>query len=365
MIKLAPDNLYDVPAQQAWLEDQAATGWFLTSAGGPFWLARFQRGEPKTVRYRLEPAGVREASPDAEQRALYRRLGWEYVDTAGKSLHIWRCDDPAAPELHTEPETESRAYDRLYRDQRILDRVCVGLLLFLVGLEVYSMVLPGQSLMQFVQNWMPLWRVASRWCFFGVSILMAARQSAALRRYLRKLRAGVPGAHRRPYRLARVINGGFLVATAVYIAALAAEILDSNAINFEPLDTFDEPVPYVALTEPEQVEAIRWNNWQTLDQWWTLETEGALFCESRYYRLWLPGQSGRLVDSILAGNPQWSEKGESRPVPGLDEAWVLETGGGDCDLVLRRGDQVWEISCQNSDPTAHLGDYAAVLAAFQ
>ena len=57
--------------------------------------------------------------------------------------------------------------------------------------------------------------------------------------------------------------------------------------------------------------------------------------------------------------------GAELSVPGLDEAWVLETGGGDCDLVLRRGDQVWEISCRNSDPAGRLNDYAAVLAAFQ
>ena len=36
-------------------------------------------------------------------------MGWEYVDTSGKSMYLWRCDDPDAPELHTDPETEAQA----------------------------------------------------------------------------------------------------------------------------------------------------------------------------------------------------------------------------------------------------------------
>lgn len=83
MMKLMPWNLYDVSAQQAWLEDQAARGWFATSVPGIFFLAVFEKGEPKVVRYRLEPAPVKESRPDPERLAAYRAMGWEYVDTSG------------------------------------------------------------------------------------------------------------------------------------------------------------------------------------------------------------------------------------------------------------------------------------------
>ena len=39
MIKLMPWNLYDVSAQQAWLEDQAARGWFYRPSWTFFFLA--------------------------------------------------------------------------------------------------------------------------------------------------------------------------------------------------------------------------------------------------------------------------------------------------------------------------------------
>ena len=35
-----------------------------------------------------------------------------------KSWHIWRCDDPSASELFTDPETEGDAYRYLLRRER-------------------------------------------------------------------------------------------------------------------------------------------------------------------------------------------------------------------------------------------------------
>ena len=87
MLKLMPMNIYDVAAQQARMEDQAARGWFAVSVPGIFFLAVFEKGEPKAVRYRLEPAPVKESCPDPERLAAYQSMGWEYVDTSGKSMH--------------------------------------------------------------------------------------------------------------------------------------------------------------------------------------------------------------------------------------------------------------------------------------
>lgn len=47
MLKLMPMNIYDVAAQQARMEDQAARGWFAVSVPGIFFLAVFEKGEPK------------------------------------------------------------------------------------------------------------------------------------------------------------------------------------------------------------------------------------------------------------------------------------------------------------------------------
>ena len=48
----------------------------------------------------------------------YRELGWEYVCTLAGTFHIWRCGDPAAPELDTDPVVQSMGYGYLERKMR-------------------------------------------------------------------------------------------------------------------------------------------------------------------------------------------------------------------------------------------------------
>lgn len=47
MLKLMPMNIYDVAAQQARMEDQAARGWFAVSVPGIFFLAVLRRGSQR------------------------------------------------------------------------------------------------------------------------------------------------------------------------------------------------------------------------------------------------------------------------------------------------------------------------------
>ena len=49
MLKLMPMNIYDVAAQKARMEDQAARGWFAVSVPGIFFLAVFERSEERRV----------------------------------------------------------------------------------------------------------------------------------------------------------------------------------------------------------------------------------------------------------------------------------------------------------------------------
>lgn len=79
-----------------------------------------------------------------------------------------------------------------------------------------------------------------------------------LRRFLRTLRAGVPVAHRRPYRFSRVLAG---VMAASYIAMLILQLgnfFRPSSRPFRPLSDFSEPVPYMVMSEPENMVAIRW-----------------------------------------------------------------------------------------------------------
>lgn len=106
----------DLPTLQAWLEDMAAQGLHLC-AGQSFALrALFEQGQPATICYRLEPTevqadGLQVVIPDEPQTDLAEELGWEMVCTCRwrASFVVYRTDDPAVPELHTDPAIQCMA----------------------------------------------------------------------------------------------------------------------------------------------------------------------------------------------------------------------------------------------------------------
>lgn len=366
MIRIAPISVFDVPAQQAWLEDMAAKGWFLKDySSGVFSLVSFAKGEPKAVRYRLEPVPPDETSPDVERREVYRQLGWEHVTTIGKELYVWRSDEPDAPELHTEPETEAGAYTRLSRKLRVWNGIALVMMGLTLILLLGCLFGPGGWYCHQVKSWQPAGAWWAVWAALAFALWQCGRESLMLRRFLRTLRAGVPVAHRRPYRFSRVLAG---VMAASYIAMLILQlgnIFRPSSRPFRPLSDFSEPVSYVVMSEPENVGAIRWENWRTSEQWWTMETQGDLTCEGRYFRLLLPGQAKRLTESILADHRERDWSVEKLEVSGLDEAWLTDMGDGCRCLTLRMGKQVWDVSCRGGDLLARLDDCAAVLESFE
>ena len=110
---LAPCPYYDVETMERWLEAEALEGYFLTEEGFLFGVATFEKKEPGSVRYRLEPKEVMDWSaeslfPSAEARELCEEYGWTYVADRGK-FFIYRSDTVAARELNTDPKVQAMA----------------------------------------------------------------------------------------------------------------------------------------------------------------------------------------------------------------------------------------------------------------
>ncbi len=371
MVKLMPGYVEDVAAWQARLEDLAAKGWFYVPSWIWFGFASFEWGTPKAVRYRLEPAAKKEKCPDWERRDTYRAMGWEYVDTIGKTMHLWRCDDPEAPELHTDPETEARAYDRLSRQEKISRYLSWGILAVFVGLIAFTLHFSGETyLAHLVGSWLPMWYLVAVVSFFGTSIFMARWQTHVLRRALRTMRAGVEAPRRRPYRMACGLTLVLDLLWVFYVIALGCHGAHTSRQTFYQLKDIAEPVPYVAVSQNGEVVAGPQENWLTSEQWWTIEdyTEGRRYyrySEARYYRLRFPSLADDLADSLLAEYGDEYAPTETE-YPGLDEAWTGAAVNGDQYLLLRLGDQVWSVEAETDAPLAELlPQYAAVLAEFQ
>ena len=117
--KLVPYALWDFTGLQTWLNQQAQAGYAL--AKWPGWtfigIAYFQK-DPSAVhaRYCLDPIQKHFGEAQlAEQAARYRELGWSYAGKIWNHYAIYRCDDPQAPELYTDPDSLAWAMKKQVR----------------------------------------------------------------------------------------------------------------------------------------------------------------------------------------------------------------------------------------------------------
>ena len=151
-------------------------------------------------------------SPPPEMTDAYRELGWEYVCTLAGTFHIWRCDDPSAPELDTDPVVQSMGYGYLERKMRrhllwlpAILLVCLGICVLpwfwgagdMPLVDQLDHALPGEAL---------FWPLMLTGTIF-IELLDAFR----MRRLLRSLSTGVPLERPRSWRLQKRVTQATMV----------------------------------------------------------------------------------------------------------------------------------------------------------
>ena len=382
MMRLALDPM-EVPAAQAWLEDWAARGWYVESYGRN--LVSFARGERREhIRYRLQPSGPQGGEPDQDTREAYREMGWTYVcSTVGSrnlggvrtEFHIWRCEDPAAPELDTDQTLREEAYGNLLRrGWRIiwmgvpLAAAVLALMLWLVWNR------PRQYLLDLRASSTPLML-----CFYGLLVLHLISRSVRLIRFTRQLRREEPAPQRAPWGWARarvwVFQGLYALILLVMVGSLFRPY---EHRPFLPVSQYEEAVPYVSLAElgtpaAGEAEAVDFHSFWGKAAWWTREGsyERPPYCDAEYYSLRFPSMAENLEEQILW---QWSfvmdigEHPEFRAaVPGADSAWYWrDVQEQRQHLVLRRGGRVLEVLYWGeADLMENVGRYVEMLKSFE
>lgn len=168
---------WDAPKEEKWLEQMARDGWLLVRGGVVF---RFARGTASECRYRLDYR-TETGSALHEYLNLCRDAGWEHVDRFA-NWHYFRCLDPAAPELHTDPESLAASYKRLLA-------LLVGVLILNVVLFLPHATTGSARFGAFYQ--------ATEWIRFGLMGLLAygIYRIAA---FIRRLHAGGGNQCQRP-----------------------------------------------------------------------------------------------------------------------------------------------------------------------
>ena len=108
--KSCPISIYDVAAVETWLEDLARKGENPVCFTGS--RVDLLLDEPWECRFRLQPLQRWKEALDPERVEAYRSMGWRLVGQLGP-FWVWRCDDPNAPELDTDPVVQGLGYGYL------------------------------------------------------------------------------------------------------------------------------------------------------------------------------------------------------------------------------------------------------------
>ena len=381
MRKLALDPM-EVPAVQAWLEDWAARGWYLETYGRN--LVSFARGERREhIRYRLQPTGREGGEPDQDTREAYREMGWTYVcsTVVGRSFsgvrtefHIWRCEDPAAPELDTDQTLREEAYGDLLR--RGWRNIWLGVPLAAAALALMLWLVwdrPRGYLLDLRTSSTPLML-----CCHGLLVLHLISRSVRLIRFTRQLRRQEPAPQRTPWGWARARVWVFRGLYALILLVMIANLFRPYEHRpYLPVSQYEEAVPYVSLAElgtpaAGEARAVEFRSVWAKSTWWTAEGsyDASPWCEAEYYSLRFPSMAENLEEQLLR---RWSfvidigEHPEFRAsVPGADSAWYWRDGPESRQhLILRRGGQVLEVFyLGEADLMEHAERYAEMLEEF-
>jgi len=385
--ELRPANVYDVAANETWLEDMARQGYRLVGMTG--WSGVFEKAEPCACRYRMQPLFKKEKRPPEEMVEAYRELGWEYAGTIPGTFHVWRCEDPTAPELDTDPVVQGMGYRYLRRKMHrniVLDLV---LLTVLAGEYLLLSGLASTPLLDTLEDFAPGQLTAGTLAAVLVVALMVC-QVLSMRRLLRFLCTGIPLERPRPYRhqkwLARVLAValGWMLFLH-FFSGFSTMNGSSLKEGWDAGDSYHDPgsgVVYVDLAALEGAEKT---------EFWGCRTKVQELCprmyetrqrslgvgkgdsypveswvETTYYRLLTEGLARQLAKELIqarSGYMGTSAHDDLAPVETaeLDGLWWLQKDDGTQYAVARLGREVLFVQYEGETDLRTAGDYLAGL----
>lgn len=386
--ELRPVELYDVVVMESWLEERDREGYHLLRFRGLRGIF-YQDRSLAPSRYRLQPLLRKEKSPPPEMTETYRELGWEYVCTLAGTFHVWRCGDPSAPELDTDPVVQGMGYEYLKRKmRRYLLRLPAILLLCLVFF-VFPWVWGAGDMPLVDQLEQALPGEALFWLLMLVGVLCIELLGAfQMRRLLCSLGTGIPVERPRSWRGQK--RASQVVMVLIWVGFVVSWLLPNGGdphFTRSAMGEDGEPlaeVVYLDLRELEGTEELtgfsseRKSLLLAPQMYWTYQsTEGPggqfhmISANSSYYRMRTENLALR-VEKELRTWQEWFGGGEPEllEVPGLDSFWWA---GDDppsqrddprqC-MVARRGNCVLMVSYTGHTDLRTMGDdFAALLGA--
>lgn len=323
---------YALGQTEKFYTEQAAKGWQLVNRG--FFLSKFQRTDPKSMRYRVEIVPrdtlVEGELPEA-QRIAFEECGWEYVDGCGM-LHIFRTPaDSDAPEFYLEPEQQAQTLTCLSKFYRNYFLQVVILLLFqLFALRQFLLPVPSHFVSLVTESNLLL----AAQLLILLLLIPNLIGLFAVRKLRRSLAAGIPLNHNPKHSgtCARCLTLVTVVLALVLCvldltgrhAYPMPETPEADYLMAEELGIHGERTTDVFPTpEPSYVKCRRslLAKHRTTTEFLNTD-EGFFGMEQELYELSCSGLQSTFADSLLS-----AFAGNDHAVPveisGLDRAWLV------------------------------------------
>ncbi|MGI5963205.1 MAG: DUF2812 domain-containing protein [Lawsonibacter sp.] len=249
--KWLPCSMWDFQGIEEWLNEQASAGYALVDWPSFFDIGRIPfQPDPSAPgsRYRLEPVDNR--VDWKEHNELYKQMGWQYVTQIHQLYTVYRCDDPQAPELYTDPESLALTLKKMVRRQwRLLILVPLWIAFLLRDLIYQLFTAPATVPMRVILEadvLLPLCLVLL--VAVGIEVFSAVRRLYLIRHLYRQLSQGIiPKAAKRRYQTPCVL----LLSVTVFSLSLFWVVQTiSNSYNSQWLEGTEEwNFPHVTLEE--------------------------------------------------------------------------------------------------------------------
>ncbi|MEH7179679.1 DUF2812 domain-containing protein [Neobacillus vireti] len=270
--KLRPSDYWRIGKHESWFTDMAANGLHLKKMGIHF--AKFTKGTPEKMRYRIEVSPKKRITP--EQTQMYAESGWDYI-TSYSFFHVFSSPEELdAPELHTDPAEQSYTLKELDKKLASNAFIVVIAMILIIGMLSAIWFLDGAPTFVMVKGVAIQQTILA--LFLGYSAFTSLQASISIRALRRNLIEGKPIDHHAPwkrhYRLHSTI--AFLFTAGVGLSAIIPFVqlvkMETKTLPAASLDlpivrlTYIEKNPAMVRVEPSYVsDNVDWGNRYTYE----------------------------------------------------------------------------------------------------
>ncbi|TCT17149.1 uncharacterized protein DUF2812 [Natranaerovirga pectinivora] len=251
--KIRPCDYWRIGENESWFSDMASKGLHLEGTGIHF--AKFLKGEPKKMKYRIDIS----QPITLEEKELFAANGWDYV-THYKEFYIYASpEERDAPEFHTDSPEQSYTLESLNR-KFLLNFVFGAIITILTIGFLYTVLNQKNIILSLVEEVFTLQYQLPLIILMLYSLYSSFQAVFSISRLRKMLRIGEPINHNAPWKkYVKRKKFRVILYCTVFISLFSiipiAQIINSKSY---PLPTGDTNLPIVRLIDlGEDVELIK------------------------------------------------------------------------------------------------------------